>query len=102
MPRTALTTMGADSVGSPVCGMNFVGGVFSFEEDDAGDEADWWQYEDGRYPLTRLECAVGFDRSEVTVHMDGGDAVVRIDSPNPGEVTLIGPAEHIATVSVEI
>jgi len=47
--------------------MNFVGGVFSFEEDDAGDEADWWQYEDGRYPLTRLECAVGFDRSEVTV-----------------------------------
>ena len=47
--------------------MNFIGGVFSFEEDDAGDEADWWQYEDGRYPLTRLECAVGFDRSEVTV-----------------------------------
>ena len=47
--------------------MNFIGGVFSFEEDDSGDEADWWQYEDGRYPLTRLECAVGFDRSEVTV-----------------------------------
>jgi hypothetical protein len=47
--------------------MNFVGGVFSFEETDDGDEADWWQYEDGRYPLTRLECAVGFDRSEVTV-----------------------------------
>ena len=42
--------------------MNFVGGVFSFEETDDGDEADWWQYEDGRYPLTRLECAVGFDR----------------------------------------
>jgi len=47
--------------------MNFVGGVFSFEETDDGDEADWWQYEDGRFPLTRLECAVGFDRSEVTV-----------------------------------
>lgn len=47
--------------------MRFVGGVFSFEETDDGDEADWWQYEDGRYPLTRLECAVGFDRSEVTV-----------------------------------
>ncbi len=26
-PRTALTTMGADSMGSPVWGMNFVGGV---------------------------------------------------------------------------
>ena len=26
-PRTALTTMGADSMGSPVCGMNFVGVV---------------------------------------------------------------------------
>lgn len=25
--RTALTTMGADSMGSPVWGMNFVGGV---------------------------------------------------------------------------
>jgi predicted TIM-barrel fold metal-dependent hydrolase len=47
--------------------MSFVGGVFSFEEDDDGDEADWWLYEDGRYPLTRLEAAVGFDRDEVKV-----------------------------------
>ena len=47
--------------------MNFVGGVFSYEETDDGDEADWWLYEDGRFPLTRLECAVGFDRSEVNV-----------------------------------
>jgi len=45
---------------------------------------------------------VASNLSEVTVHMDGGDAVVRLNSPNPGEVTLIGPAEHIATVSVEV
>ena len=47
--------------------MNFVGGVFSFEPDDDGEEGDWWQFEDGQYPLTRLEAAVGFDRDDVKV-----------------------------------
>jgi len=47
--------------------MNFVGGVFSFEEDPDGEEADWWQFEGNQYPLTRLEAAVGFDRDDVKV-----------------------------------
>lgn len=40
--------------------------------------------------------------SSVTVHMDGGDATVRLNSPVAGEVTLVGPAVLVATVSVEI
>ena len=28
---------------------------------------DWWSYEDGKFPHTRLEAAVGFDRDEVKV-----------------------------------
>ncbi len=47
--------------------MNFVGGVFSFEHSDDGDEGDWWVFEDGQYPLTRLEAAAGFDRDDVKV-----------------------------------
>jgi len=47
--------------------MNFVGGVFSFEPDDNGDEGDWWLFEDLQLPLTRLEAAVGFDRDDVKV-----------------------------------
>jgi diaminopimelate epimerase len=38
---------------------------------------------------------------EITVHMDGGDAKVRLDDP-PGEVTLIGPATYIATIRVDV
>lgn len=38
---------------------------------------------------------------EITVHMDGGDAKVRLDSP-PGEVTLVGPATYVAAVDVQI
>lgn len=47
--------------------MNFVGGVFSFEPDEDGEEGDWWAFEDGQFPLTRLEAAVGFERDQVQV-----------------------------------
>ncbi len=39
---------------------------------------------------------------EILVHMDGGDAKVRLHAPSAGRVTLIGPAERIATVLVDI
>jgi diaminopimelate epimerase len=38
--------------------------------------------------------------AEVTVHMDGGDARVRLDHPSEGNVTLVGPARFVATVEV--
>ena len=38
---------------------------------------------------------------EITVHMDGGDAKVRLDQPQPGRITLIGPATFVGTVQVE-
>ena len=37
--------------------------------------------------------------SEIIVHMDGGSAKVRLDTP-AGEVTLVGPATHIAAVDI--
>jgi diaminopimelate epimerase len=37
---------------------------------------------------------------EITVHMDGGDAKVRLHSPNNGHVTLVGPAAYIGSVEV--
>ena len=39
---------------------------------------------------------------EIVVHMDGGDARVRLNDPAPGHVTLIGSAVHVATIQVEI
>ncbi|HEY8092813.1 MAG TPA: diaminopimelate epimerase [Acidimicrobiales bacterium] len=39
---------------------------------------------------------------EITVHMDGGDARVRLDEPAPGRVTLIGPAMFVGTIEVEL
>lgn len=39
---------------------------------------------------------------EILVHMDGGDAKVRLHEPSHGRVTLIGPAERIATVVVDL
>lgn len=39
---------------------------------------------------------------EIVVHMDGGSARVRLDAPSPGRVTLIGPAQFIATLEVEL
>jgi diaminopimelate epimerase len=37
---------------------------------------------------------------EIVVHMEGGDAKVRLDHPEHGRVTLIGPTEFIATATV--
>ena len=39
---------------------------------------------------------------EIVVHMDGGDAKVRMHHPLPGRVTLIGPAQYVATVVVDL
>jgi diaminopimelate epimerase len=39
--------------------------------------------------------------SEVLVHMDGGDARVRIDATSR-RATLIGPTQFIATVTVTV
>ena len=40
--------------------------------------------------------------AEILVHMDGGDAKVRLHDPSTGRVTLIGPAERIATVIIDV
>ena len=40
--------------------------------------------------------------TEVLVHMDGGDVSVRINSPAPGRVTLVGPTQFIGTMTVEM
>ncbi|MGB8858041.1 MAG: diaminopimelate epimerase, partial [Ilumatobacteraceae bacterium] len=37
---------------------------------------------------------------EIIVHMDGGDARVRVHQPSHGRVTLVGPAHYIATITV--
>lgn len=39
---------------------------------------------------------------EIVVHMDGGDAKVRLHHPLPGRVTLIGPAQYVATILVDL
>ncbi len=39
---------------------------------------------------------------EILVHMDGGDARVRLHHPATGRATLIGPAQFIAAVTVEV
>ncbi len=38
---------------------------------------------------------------EILVHMDGGDARVRLHEPEPGHVTLVGPAVLIARLQIE-
>ncbi|MCU1366818.1 MAG: dapF [Ilumatobacteraceae bacterium] len=37
---------------------------------------------------------------EILVHMDGGDATVRLHQPEPGHVTLVGPAVLIARLEI--
>lgn len=39
---------------------------------------------------------------EILVHMDGGDATVRLDTPGAGRVTLVGPAQYVATITVDV
>ncbi len=38
---------------------------------------------------------------EIVVHMAGGDAKVRLHHPSPGRVTLVGPAQYVATVTID-
>ena len=42
------------------------------------------------------------DIEEITVHMDGGDARVRLHQPSAGRVTLIGTAQYVGTITVEL
>ncbi len=39
---------------------------------------------------------------EIVVHMDGGDAKVRLHHPSHGRVTLVGPAQYVGSVTVEL
>ncbi|MEO6123374.1 MAG: diaminopimelate epimerase [Ilumatobacteraceae bacterium] len=39
---------------------------------------------------------------EILVHMDGGDAKVRLHQPEPGHVTLVGPAVFIARLQIDL
>jgi diaminopimelate epimerase len=40
--------------------------------------------------------------TEILVHMDGGDAKVRMHQPSLGRVTLVGPAQFVATIEIEV
>ncbi|CAB4885786.1 unannotated protein [freshwater metagenome] len=42
------------------------------------------------------------DNGEILVHMDGGDATVRLNEPEQGHVTLVGPAVFIARVQLSL
>jgi diaminopimelate epimerase len=39
---------------------------------------------------------------EITVHMDGGDAKVRLHQPQHGHVTLVGPAVFVGSLTVRL
>jgi diaminopimelate epimerase len=41
-------------------------------------------------------------RGEITVHMDGGDAKVRLHQPHDGHVTLVGPAVLVGSITVRL
>ncbi len=38
----------------------------------------------------------------ITVEMDGGSAVITLDAPAPGRVTLTGPATRIAAIEIDL
>lgn len=40
--------------------------------------------------------------TEIVVHMDGGDATVRLHHPRHGHVTLVGPAVKVASLTVDV
>ncbi|MFZ9533145.1 MAG: hypothetical protein ACO29D_06690, partial [Ilumatobacteraceae bacterium] len=42
----------------------------------------------------------GGERTEVLVHMPGGDATVIVHAPSRGRVTLTGPAKHVGAYEV--
>ena len=56
-------------------------------------------------PLTPSEIAARqwgmVQSSDVLVHMPGGDAVVRVDHPAAGRVTLVGPSTFVGSVLVD-
>ena len=39
---------------------------------------------------------------EILVHMDGGDATVRVNEPRIGHVTLVGPAVLVASIQIDL
>ena len=39
---------------------------------------------------------------EILVHMDGGDARVLMHQPSHGRVTLVGPTQYVAAISVDV
>lgn len=39
---------------------------------------------------------------KLVVQMDGGRATVELDAPNPGEVTLTGPATFVGSIEIEL
>ena len=45
---------------------------------------------------------VAADSEEIIVHMDGGDAKVRLHQPEKGHVTLVGPAVFIGSIRVSV
>jgi diaminopimelate epimerase len=45
---------------------------------------------------------VGPAIEEITVHMDGGDAKVRLNQPQNGYVTLLGPAVFVGSITVPL
>jgi diaminopimelate epimerase len=45
---------------------------------------------------------VNADVEELVVHMDGGSARVALHRPEPGRVTLTGPATFVATIEVPV
>src|SRR3954464_2998789 len=62
--------VGPRMVRRKIAEMKFVGGVFSYRESDDGEDGtwcDWWDYDDLRYPLTRVMAAAGVPREEVTI-----------------------------------
>jgi predicted TIM-barrel fold metal-dependent hydrolase len=61
--------LGPRVVREPVGEMTFVGGKFSYTPGVKGEapDADWWLYEDLRWPQTRLSAAVGYPREDVKV-----------------------------------
>lgn len=39
---------------------------------------------------------------KLVVHMDGGSATVALDTPEPGRVTLTGPATYVGAIEIEV
>lgn len=39
---------------------------------------------------------------KLVVHMDGGSATVELNAPEPGHVTLTGPATYVATIEISL